>query len=102
MGFWYVNYVLDIRYASQRFVSLSTRFICILIYLQTNADHSISKYVMQESQYTSVHAIALYYQMETRRSIRQVLRDSCAFISIIDKKAMNVLANSVLPMELAR
>ncbi|XP_021962308.1 NCK-interacting protein with SH3 domain [Folsomia candida] len=67
-----------------------------------DADPSISKFVMESDQYRSVNALVLYYQMETRWSIRTKLVGCFKAMCCIDEKAHSVLLNSILPMELAR
>ncbi|CAG7718964.1 unnamed protein product [Allacma fusca] len=73
-----------------------------LIQILKQADQSISIHVMQRDHYENVHALVLYYQMETRWSIRELLLEVFALISTIDLKAVSVLLNSILPMELVR
>lgn len=57
---------------------------------------------MESDQYRSVNALVLYYQMETRWSIRTKLVGCFKAMCCIDEKAHSVLLNSILPMELAR
>jgi len=57
---------------------------------------------MESDCYNSVGALVLYYQMETRWSIRAKLIDVFGAMVNIDMQALSILLNSILPMELAR
>lgn len=69
---------------------------------QSNADPSISKHMIAIDDYRVVFALIQYYQMETRWSIRQLLLQAFGVMCSLDKTVVNIMLNSVLPMELAR
>ncbi|KAL0271998.1 UNVERIFIED_CONTAM: hypothetical protein PYX00_005141 [Menopon gallinae] len=77
-------------------------YIKELTSILVNADHNISRYVISSDQYTGVIALAQYYQMEVRWSIRQPLLQALGVLCSLDRAIINIFLFSVLPMELAR
>ena len=73
-----------------------------LIEILKEADHSITIRVLQKDRYECVNNLILYYQMEVRWSIRELLLETFALICTIDREALSIFVNSILPMELAR
>lgn len=57
---------------------------------------------MSEDQYNDIVSLIQYYQMEVRWSIRQLLLQAFGVMCSLDKIIVNIMLNSVLPMELAR
>lgn len=68
----------------------------------SNADPMISKRVFKKNNFDDVLMLVDYYQMEDRSSIRQLLVQAFAVMCTLDKVIINLLLNSVLPMELGR
>jgi hypothetical protein len=58
--------------------------------------------VLVSTGYTVCHNLVLYYQMETRVSIRLLLLQAFGSMCALDMKVISELLNSVLPLELAR
>lgn len=67
-----------------------------------NADASICRFVIANDQYSGVVALAQYYQMEVRWSIRQPLLQALGVLCSLDRAIISIFLTSVLPMELAR
>lgn len=69
---------------------------------QSNADSSISKYMLSVDDFNVITTLIQYYQMETRWSIRQLLLQSFGVMCSLDKTIISIMLNSVLPAEIAR
>ncbi|KRT80070.1 SH3 domain-containing protein, partial [Oryctes borbonicus] len=82
--------------------SVIKEYLRELIQILTNADASISKYVVSSQQYHVITTLIQYYQMETRWSIRQLLLQAFGVLCSFDKTIVSIMLNSILPGELAR
>ncbi|XP_022905366.2 NCK-interacting protein with SH3 domain [Onthophagus taurus] len=76
-------------------------YIKELISILSNADLNITRHVIS-SNYHVINNLILYYQMETRWPIRQLLLQSFGILCNLDKTVVNIMLNSVLPCEIAR
>lgn len=77
-----------------------SRYLKELIGILTNADPKICRHEMSCDQYQSIVNLVLYYQMETRWSIRKMLLESFKAMCHLDFTAVDILLSSVLPIEL--
>lgn len=67
-----------------------------------NADRKICIHEMAVDNYQCIINLVLYYQMETRWSIRLLLLSAFKTLSYLDPTATDVMLTSVLPMELVK
>lgn len=79
-----------------------SRYLKELIGILTNADPKICRHEMSCDQYQSIVNLVLYYQMETRWSIRKMLLEAFKSMCHLDFTAVDILLSSVLPIELVR
>lgn len=77
-----------------------SRFLRELIAILTLADPKICRNEMSIDQYQSTMNLVLYYQMETRWTIRKLLLDSLKAMCYLDFTAVNIMLSSILPIEL--
>lgn len=77
-----------------------SRFLRELIAILTLADPKICRNEMSIDQYQSTMNLVLYYQMETRWTIRKLLLDSLTAMCHLDFTAVNIMLCSILPIEL--
>lgn len=77
-----------------------SRYLKELIGILTNADPKICRHEMSCDQYQSIVNLVLYYQMETRWSIRKMLLEAFKSMCHLDFTAVDILLSSVLPIEL--
>lgn len=76
------------------------RYLSELVTILTDADPKICRHEMSSDQYQAIVNLVQYYQMETRWSIRKLLLKAFTAMSHLDYVAVDILLNSVLPMEL--
>lgn len=77
-----------------------SRFLRELIAILSLADPKICRHEMSIDQYQSTMNLVLYYQMETRWTIRKLLLDSLKAMCHLDFTAVNIMLSSILPIEL--
>lgn len=77
-----------------------SRFLRELIAILSLADPKICRNEMAVDQYQSTINLVLYYQMETRWTIRKLLLDALKAMCHLDFTAVNIILNSILPIEL--
>jgi hypothetical protein len=69
---------------------------------QGGADVNVTRFVVSEDNYSRIVDIVVYFQMETRRSIRLKVLDTLHLLCCLEPKVIPVLLGSVLPLELIR
>lgn len=77
-----------------------THYLTELVRILTDADPKICLYEMSCDHYQSIVNLVLYYQMENRWSIRALLLKAFKAMCMLDVMAVDVLINSVLPLEI--
>ncbi|XP_074646748.1 NCK-interacting protein with SH3 domain-like isoform X2 [Tubulanus polymorphus] len=73
-----------------------------LFSILSKANASVSRHLIRRENYECVDTLVLYYQMETRSTIRNVLLNVFAALCGLDVLVIDILLNSILPLELAR
>ncbi|XP_025207112.1 NCK-interacting protein with SH3 domain [Melanaphis sacchari] len=73
-----------------------------LISILKNADPMIINHVLKIDQYTSINNLLEYYQMELRWVIQKHLLDIFSELCKLNFVVVEIIINSILPMELAR
>ncbi|XP_077292148.1 NCK-interacting protein with SH3 domain [Arctopsyche grandis] len=79
-----------------------TQHLQEVITVLPSADVRVSQDILSMEQYEYVNALVLFYQMETRWHIRQLLIQVFGIMCALDREVVKVLGGSVLPRELAR
>ncbi|XP_058444039.1 NCK-interacting protein with SH3 domain [Malaya genurostris] len=79
-----------------------SRYLCELIGILTDADPKICRNEMAVDHYQSVINLVLYYQMETRWSIRKLLLKAFKAMCHLDYTTVDILLGSVLPLEIVQ
>ncbi|XP_053684360.1 NCK-interacting protein with SH3 domain [Sabethes cyaneus] len=77
-----------------------SRYLSELISILTDADPKICRNEMAVDHYQSVINLVLYYQMETRWSIRKLLLKAFKAMCHLDYTTVDILLGSVLPLEI--
>lgn len=78
------------------------QYLAELIRILTDADPKICRSEMACDQYQSIINLVLYYQMETRWSIRKLLLAAFRAMCHLDYTTVDILLGSVLPLELVQ
>ncbi|XP_064633439.1 NCK-interacting protein with SH3 domain-like [Lineus longissimus] len=73
-----------------------------LISILSNANQSICRQVISRNHFEALDTLVLYYQMETRVSIRLLLLKSFGALCNLEARVISELLTSVLAVELAR
>ncbi|KAK2182728.1 hypothetical protein NP493_340g03079 [Ridgeia piscesae] len=73
-----------------------------LLSILSNADPQLCRHVIDRDNYEAVHNLVLYYQMETRVSLRLLLLKVFGALCGLGPTFISELLTSVLPLELAR
>lgn len=73
-----------------------------LLSILSNADPQLCRHVIDRDNYEAVHNLVLYYQMETRVSLRLLLLKVFGALCGLGPMIISELLASVLPLELAR
>ncbi|XP_055585691.1 NCK-interacting protein with SH3 domain [Uranotaenia lowii] len=79
-----------------------SRYLSELIGILTDADPKICRNEMAVDHYQSVINLVLYYQMETRWSIRKLLLKAFKAMCHLDYTTVDILLGSVLPLEIVQ
>uniref|UniRef100_A0A182KBA9 SH3 domain-containing protein n=1 Tax=Anopheles christyi TaxID=43041 RepID=A0A182KBA9_9DIPT len=79
-----------------------SQYLTELIRILTDADPKICRSEMACDQYQSIINLVLYYQMETRWSIRKLLLTAFRAMCHLDYTTVDILLGSVLPLELVQ
>uniref|UniRef100_A0A182P168 SH3 domain-containing protein n=1 Tax=Anopheles epiroticus TaxID=199890 RepID=A0A182P168_9DIPT len=79
-----------------------SQYLTELIRILTDADPKICRSEMACDQYQSIINLVLYYQMETRWSIRKLLLAAFRAMCHLDYTTVDILLGSVLPLELVQ
>uniref|UniRef100_A0A182Q1W2 SH3 domain-containing protein n=1 Tax=Anopheles farauti TaxID=69004 RepID=A0A182Q1W2_9DIPT len=79
-----------------------SRYLCELIRILTDADPKVCRSEMACDHYQSIVNLVLYYQMETRWSIRKLLLAAFRAMCHLDYTTVDILLGSVLPLELVQ
>lgn len=79
-----------------------SRYLNELIDILTDADPKICRNEMAVDHYQSVINLVLYYQMETRWSIRKLLLKAFKAMCHLDYTTVDILLGSVLPLEIVQ
>ncbi|XP_055629892.1 NCK-interacting protein with SH3 domain [Toxorhynchites rutilus septentrionalis] len=79
-----------------------SRYLNELITILTDADPKICRNEMAVDHYQSVINLVLYYQMETRWSIRKLLLKAFKAMCHLDYTTVDILLGSVLPLEIVQ
>lgn len=79
-----------------------SRYLCELIGILTDADPKICRNEMGVDHYQSVINLVLYYQMETRWTIRKLLLQAFKAMCHLDYTTVDILLGSVLPLEIVQ
>ncbi|XP_053658942.1 NCK-interacting protein with SH3 domain [Anopheles marshallii] len=79
-----------------------SQYLTELIRILTDADPKICRGEMACDQYQSIINLVLYYQMETRWSIRKLLLAAFRAMCHLDYTTVDILLGSVLPLELVQ
>uniref|UniRef100_A0A182N0W8 SH3 domain-containing protein n=1 Tax=Anopheles dirus TaxID=7168 RepID=A0A182N0W8_9DIPT len=79
-----------------------SRYLCELIRILTDADPKVCRSEMACDHYQSIINLVLYYQMETRWSIRKLLLAAFRAMCHLDYTTVDILLGSVLPLELVQ
>lgn len=79
-----------------------SQYLSELIRILTDADKKISCYELSCDHYQSIMNLVLYYQMETRWSIRKLLLKAFKVMCHLDITAVDICLNSILPIELVQ
>jgi hypothetical protein len=79
-----------------------TNYLTELIRILVDADAKICKYEMSCDAYNSINNLVQYYQMEARWNIRKLLLRTFKAMCLLDITCVEILANSVMPLELAQ
>lgn len=79
-----------------------SRYLSELISILTHADPKICRNEMAVDHYQSVINLVLYYQMETRWSIRKLLLEAFKAMCHLDYTTVDILLGSVLPLEIVQ
>lgn len=82
--------------------SVITEYLTELVSILDNANPEICRHSVAKDGYDAVDTLVLYYQMETRVSIRLLLLQVFGALCGLDARVISELLNSVLPLELAR
>lgn len=72
------------------------------ISLQKNADPLVINHILKVDQYTSINNLLEYYQMELRWVIQKRLLEIFSELCKLNFVVVEIIINSILPMELAR
>ncbi|ELT89621.1 hypothetical protein CAPTEDRAFT_130967, partial [Capitella teleta] len=73
-----------------------------LISIAGNADPNVTRRVIAQDKYQAIHDLVLYYQMETRVTLRLLLLQAFGILCSLHAQIISELLGSVLPLELAR
>ncbi|ETN64761.1 SH3 adapter protein SPIN90 [Anopheles darlingi] len=79
-----------------------SQYLTELIRILTDADPKICRGEMACDHYQSIINLVLYYQMETRWSIRKLLLKAFHAMCHLDYTTVDILLGSVLPLELVQ
>ncbi|XP_058127441.1 NCK-interacting protein with SH3 domain [Anopheles ziemanni] len=79
-----------------------SQYLAELIRILTDADPKICRSEMACDHYQSIINLVLYYQMETRWSIRKLLLKAFRAMCHLDYTTVDILLGSVLPLELVQ
>lgn len=79
-----------------------TNYLTELIRILVDADPKICRYEMSCDGYNSVNNLVLYYQMESRWTIRKLLLKAFKAMCLLDLICVEILIGSVLPLELVQ
>ncbi|XP_035773983.1 NCK-interacting protein with SH3 domain-like [Anopheles albimanus] len=79
-----------------------SQYLTELIRILTDADPKICRSEMACDHYYSIINLVLYYQMETRWSIRKLLLKAFHAMCHLDYTTVDILLGSVLPLELVQ
>ncbi|XP_050099171.1 NCK-interacting protein with SH3 domain [Anopheles aquasalis] len=79
-----------------------SEYLTELIRILTDADPKICRSEMACDHYQSIINLVLYYQMETRWSIRKLLLKAFHAMCHLDYTTVDILLGSVLPLELVQ
>uniref|UniRef100_A0A2M4ARI4 Putative coeffector of mdia rho gtpase regulates actin polymerization and cell adhesion turnover n=1 Tax=Anopheles triannulatus TaxID=58253 RepID=A0A2M4ARI4_9DIPT len=79
-----------------------SQYLTELIRILTDADPKICRSEMACDHYQSIINLVLYYQMETRWSIRKLLLKAFHAMCHLDYTTVDILLGSVLPLELVQ
>lgn len=79
-----------------------SNYLTELIRILVDADPKICRYEMSCDAYNSVNNLVLYYQMESRWNIRKLLLKAFKAMCLLDVTCVELLINSVLPLELVQ
>ncbi|ESN94574.1 hypothetical protein HELRODRAFT_68930 [Helobdella robusta] len=79
-----------------------TQLLKKLLNLLINASPDLNRWILSRNHYEACLDLVLYYQMETRSSLRLIMLDIFANICSLDGHFLSELLASVLPLELLR
>lgn len=79
-----------------------TNYLTELIRILVDADPKICRYEMSCDKYNSINNLVLYYQMESRWTIRKLLLKAFKAMCLLDVVCVDILIGSVLPLDLVQ
>lgn len=79
-----------------------TNYLTELIRILVDADPKICRYEMSVDAYNSVNNLVLYFQMESRWTIRKLMLKTFKAMCLLDLTCVDILIGSVLPLELVQ
>lgn len=79
-----------------------SNYLTELIRILVDADPKICRYEMSCDKYNSINNLVLYYQMESRWTIRKLLLKTFKAMCLLDLTCVDILISSVLPLELVQ